>query len=143
MIMCLIKPDAYEHRNEIVDVMKNSGLEVIQRIPYMPSKPFIEKLYDDVHPLILDATMRHLLCGPSEIVLIKESEATLSVILTIVGTETNPAFCTPDTIRFTYGSHLPETMEGGLKYYRNAIHRPKNRDEAARDMKILRDFSLL
>jgi hypothetical protein len=54
-------------------------------------------------------------------------------LLDAVGGETNPALCDRDTIRFLYGDIEYEKLPGGSRYYRNAIHRPKDREEASAD----------
>lgn len=138
--MCLIKPDAYSYRDEIVGTIEKLGITVIRRIPLLLTESFIKELYYDVHPLILEATLHHLLSGTSEILLIEEHENTISKVLSAVGLETNPAHCDSTTLRFRYGNHTPQEIGEGLNYYYNAVHRPKNQDEAQNDMRILSSF---
>lgn len=137
LAICVIKPDAFEHRDAIVKRLEESGLYIVERRPVQLTESFIVKeMYgkDKLPKILEDAHVRHFLSGKSEVVLVKGSNA-VGNLLTTVGLKTNPALCKPDTIRYIYGSHIPEELGEGLKYFRNAAHRPKNSDEAEEDIR--------
>ena len=80
---------------------------------------------------------RHLLSGPSEIVLVKGD---IKKLLITVGIKTNPALCDEASIRYMYGDHVPEELGQGLQYYRNAAHRPRDKKEAEKDLNAFREI---
>lgn len=140
--ICVIKPDAFIHRGEIVKRLESSGLYIVQRTVKELNEEFVVgKMYgaDDLPKPIAEATKRHFLGGPSEIVLVKGDDV-VHKLLNLVGLKTNPALCDPETVRFIYGDHIPEELEGGLKYYKNAAHRPTNVREAQEDLDKFRDL---
>ncbi|MEI8224016.1 MAG: TauD/TfdA family dioxygenase [bacterium] len=139
IVFCLIKPDAYNNKEEIINLIKDTGLDVIHNFSIFTPESLIRALYNEVSIEILNATLNHYLSGPSEILLVRGEQA-IDKIVTISGLETDPALCIPSTIRFRHGDHSPEDLGNGLKYYRNAIHRPKNQDEAKRDFNLFNEL---
>ena len=142
LAICLIKPDAYKYKEEIIRRIEYAGLGIVHKVSRTLSDRFVEKLYSDVstkEPL-LKATMHHFLAGPSEILIVKGGLDILSKLLNTVGLKTNPALCDPESIRFIYGNHIPEELGKGLQYYQNAAHRPTNQEEADRDLNLFKDI---
>lgn len=140
LAICVIKPDAFTHRDAIVKRLEESGLYIVERRPVGLTESFVVKeMYgkDKLPKPLEDAHIRHFLSGKSEVVLVRGGNA-VGKLLTTVGLKTNPALCEPDTIRYIYGSHIPEELEDGLKYYRNAAHRPTNEQEAEEDLNKFR-----
>ena len=86
---------------------------------------------------IAEATKRHFLSGKSEVILVK-GDNVFKKLLETVGLKTNPALCDPEAIRYIYGDHVPEELEEGLKYYRNAAHRPSSSKQATDELKSFR-----
>ena len=137
LAICVIKPDAFGHRDAIVKRLEESGLYVVSRNTKELTENFvIGGMYDPagMSKPVADATARHFASGPSEIILVK-GDHVVKKLLETVGVKTNPALCDPDTIRYIYGTHVPEELEEGLKYYRNAAHRPRDSAEAQKNLK--------
>lgn len=142
LAICVIKPDAFLHREAIVKRLEDSGLYIVQRTPKQLSEEFVVKqMYgkDKLPKPLEDAHARHFLSGESEIILVK-GDNVVRKLLDTVGLKTNPALCNPDTIRYIYGDHVPEELEEGLKYYRNAAHRPASETEVREDLEKFRDI---
>ena len=89
---------------------------------------------------IIEATKRHMLSGPSEIVLVKGGDDVIETLLKAVGATFRPTQCDPDTIRFIYGSHIPEEIEEGYRYWKNAAHRSMTNMEAKEDINKFSKF---
>jgi nucleoside diphosphate kinase len=140
--LCVIKPDAFSNRDLIVKRLEESGLYIVRRTIRDLSKNFvINEMYgaDKLPKPVAEATARHFLSGSSEIILVK-GDNVVNKLLNLVGLKTNPALCEEDTIRYIYGDHVPEELGEGLKYFRNAAHRPTNTDEAMADLKKFKDL---
>ncbi|MEI6843382.1 MAG: nucleoside-diphosphate kinase [bacterium] len=134
--ICVIKPDAFLHRDDIVRRLESSGLYIVQRTPKQLGENFVvhEMYGKDALPKPLeDAHIRHFLSGESEIIIVK-GDNVVRKLLDTVGLKTNPALCDPETIRYIYGDLVPEELEQGLKYFRNAAHRPTSNEEAREDL---------
>jgi nucleoside diphosphate kinase len=140
--LCVIKPDAFLNRDLIVKRLEDSGLYIVRRTTRDLSENFVvNEMYgsDKLPKPIAEATARHFLSGSSEIVLVK-GDNVVNKLMSLVGLKTNPALCEEDTIRYIYGDHIPEELGEGLKYFRNAAHRPTNTDEAVTDLKKFKDL---
>lgn len=134
--ICVIKPDAFGSRDMIVKRLEDSGLYIVKRtIKKLPENFVIGEMYkkDKFPKPIQEATARHFLSGESEIILVKGDDV-ISKLLGVVGLKTDPSLCNTETIRYIYGDHIPEQLEGGLKYYRNAAHRAMNNEERIEDI---------
>jgi nucleoside diphosphate kinase len=139
--ICVIKPDAFGQRDAIVRRLEDSGLYIVERRERDLSENFVVNVMRGGIKMpkpIEDAHVRHFLSGPSEILLVKGNDV-IEKLLNTVGLNTNPALCEPETIRYIYGTHVPEELEGGFKYYRNAAHRPKDKMEAEEDREKFRN----
>ena len=135
--LCVIKPDAFQNKDIIIKRLEDSGLYIVKSVTKnLPEKFVIGEMYDpDTLPKpIIEATAKHFSSGPSEIILVK-GDNVVQKLLQVIGLKTNPALCEEDTVRYMYGDHVPEELEQGLKYYRNAAHRSSNEAEAVADVK--------
>ena len=132
--VCVIKPDAYENRNRIVQKLEESGLYIVRRSLAELSEQFItNKMYSSIPEPILKATLKHFSSGPCEIVLVK-GDNVINKLLKSTGLHTAPPLCDHETIRFIYGTHMVEELEEGYRYWRNAVHRAKNEKERIEDL---------
>jgi nucleoside diphosphate kinase len=123
-------------------VVEESGLYVVSRnTRELTENLVVGGMYnpEGIPTPVLDATKRHLLSGPSEVILVK-GDAVINKLLTTVGVKTNPALCTPDSIRYIYGDHVPKELGQGLKYYRNAAHRPRDAAENKSNLETFREI---
>lgn len=135
--IALIKPDAFHSRDMIVKRLEDSGLYIAKKKDLtLPEDFVIGKFYskEQLPKPIADATLRHFASGPSEILLIK-GDNIAEKLLKLIGSKINPAECDEDTIRYIFGNHTPEQLEGDLKYYRNAAHKPRTDEERKDDLK--------
>jgi nucleoside diphosphate kinase len=142
MAIFVIKPDAFPFRDAIVERVGESGLSVVSRnVKELTERFVVGAMYDpkEIPAPVIEATKRHMLSGPSEIVLVKGDDA-VRKLLAMVGVKTNPALCDPDSIRYIYGNHVPEELGEGLQYYRNAAHRSRDAAEAEKDLKNFGDI---
>ena len=140
--LCVIKPDAFSNRDLIVKRLQDSGLYIVRRTTRDLSEDFVvNEMYgtDKLPKPIAEATAKHFLSGSSEIVLVR-GDNVVNKLLNLVGVKTNPALCEEDTIRYIYGDHVPEELGEGLKYFRNAAHRPTNTNEAVADLKKFKNL---
>lgn len=140
--ICVIKPDAFVHRDAIVERLKESGLYIVKRTDLvLPENFVVNEMYggDHLPKQIAEATRRHFLSGPSEIILVK-GDNLLAKLLQTVGLKTNPALCDPETVRFMYGDHVPEDLDEGLQYYKNAAHRGTTPAEIEADLQKFRNI---
>lgn len=139
--VCIIKPDAFKNREAIVRRLENSGLYIVERKIKQLTDRFVEEAMYDPKGMpepIAEATQRHFASGPSEVLLVRGGSAVITKLIETVGLKTDPSLCSPETIRYLYGNHVPEELEGGLKYWRNAAHRPRNQAEAQKDLRNFR-----
>lgn len=140
--ICVIKPDAFLHRDDIVKRLEESGLYIVQRTSKQLSEDFVVKVMygkDKLPKPLEDAHARHFLSGESEIVIVKGNDV-VNKLLKTIGLKTNPALCNPETVRYIYGDHIPEELEEGLKYFRNAAHRPTTKEESVEDLEKFRSI---
>lgn len=138
-VICVIKPDAFPMRDVIVRRLKEMGLTVVTRKDQQLTEPFIDKnmIAPEWSEEVREATKRYFMEGPSEFLVVRGGDKgdVIEKLIAATGGETNPLLCERDTIRFIYGDVQPEKLPGGRRYYRNAVHRPKNEEEAEEDKK--------
>jgi nucleoside diphosphate kinase len=146
IVLFVIKPDAFKSRDNIIKRIEGSGLYIVRKkIIKLPDEFVIGKMYDpdEIPKEIQEETLKHFNEGRSEVVLVKGDADIIQKVLAETGMKTNPALCEDDTIRYIYGDHVPVELGNGLKYFRNAIHRPKNEGEAKKDLENFQDAGLL
>lgn len=131
--MYIIKPEGMQCRGKIKEILAQNGLVVMeQKILILPEWT-INVLYPELSNDLRVATRTMLnsfieaglMCG----------EQVVEKLFHVAGTETSPANCQPGSIRFIFGGREPIVI-GSVKYYANAIHRPKNHVEAKRDVEL-------
>lgn len=122
----MIKPEAMNSRNEIRDRIKNELAVVAIKTILLPSW-VIDELYTDLNDSLRNAT-NIALSDPVELGIVQGDHA-VERLLDIAGKNTKPSECHSTTIRYQYGKWDP-ILVGGVAYYMNAIHRPKNDEEA-------------
>jgi nucleoside diphosphate kinase len=140
LAVCVIKPDAFQNRKKIIRCLENSGLYIVQHATRELSDRFVVGVMyspDEFPKPVAEATQRHFAEGPSEVLLVQGDDV-VQKLLKAVGMTTAPSECDPETIRYIYGDHIPVELEQGLKYHRNAAHRPKTPEEAMLDKEKFR-----
>lgn len=94
----------------------------------------LRNIYPDLPPEIWQATRRHML-GAEVVLVLLEGDGVIGKLADRVGREVSPRNCPEGTLRRRYGSHTPDELgQTGFVYWHNAIHCPKNAEEAARDV---------
>ncbi len=121
-----VKPDAYEHRNEILDRIKTGGYNVIQTKELQLTSDQAKKFYaeHDGKPFF-DGLVEFMTSGPI-LAMILEKENCIFDFREFIG-NTNPAKAAPGTIRADYGGDLPY----------NAIHASDSTASAERETKLI------
>jgi nucleoside diphosphate kinase len=130
LAMVVIKPDAFSRREDIVNRIKADGLGVLtRREKRLPDNFVAGVLYKDLPADIEEETLRHFNSGQSELLLIQGGPDLVEKLVRLTGQDTNPSNCSSESIRSIFGEHFPRKTDIGNDYYRNAIHRPKNKEE--------------
>ncbi|MCL5782085.1 MAG: hypothetical protein M1459_01865, partial [Patescibacteria group bacterium] len=114
---------------------EDSGLYIVRHNSKKLTEDIVREMVlkgRGMSPEIEDATLRHLLSGDSEIVLVR-GEKVLPTLRKVVGDKTNPNMCNEDTVRYIFGDHNPEKLDAGATYFRNAAHRPTDLEEQKKD----------
>ena len=134
--MYFLKPGPVcNHARTIYDEVLALGLE----IPKWHVRPLTEAdlrvIYPDLSSKLWQATATHLLGRDVTFVFVTGEDA-VNRLANYAGRNVNPKKCTSGTVRFRYGSRKPVALGDGVLYYRNAIHCPKNGEEAQRDVAL-------
>lgn len=130
----MIKPEAMPYRAEITAKIRQN-LDITEQKELILADWAISEIYDDLSEGLWLAT-RFALSRTVELGLVQGDNA-IAKMYGIAGTRTAPKECENDSLRFLYGIAEP-IFVGGVKYYKNAIHRPRNSKEAIKDIGIFR-----
>jgi nucleoside diphosphate kinase len=131
----IIKPEAMPFREEIRKMICLAGLKIIRTTEAIIPIDVLDKLYTDCSDELRRATQLFMGCEPCEIGEVIGENA-VEKLLSICGHVTDPSQCAAQTIRNRFGVRQVEHFENAL-YFKNAIHRPKNAEEAQRDLNAL------
>ena len=131
----IIKPEGMQFRGVIRSRVVESGLVVRRSVVARLSEFHVAALYPDLSPDLRRATANFVLSGDCEICEVVGENA-VRRLLEVVGHATDPNECSPGTLRKEFGCKVPECV-GSAIYFRNAIHRPKDSEEAQRDCSLL------
>lgn len=141
LAVVVIKPDAFVNKGLILKKLENSGLYVVKTVTKkLPDNFVIGEMYKDLPKGIEEETLRHFNEGASELVLLEGGSDILQKIILITGEKTNPAECDEKSIRYLFGDHFGhKTADDGV-YFRNAIHRAKDKKEKTEDLDKFESF---
>ncbi len=131
-VCCIIKPEAVGIEADIIRVLIERGISVCMLRPITYTRSLIDELYDHM-PEDARNAIADMLVGKEGIALLLEV-ASLSILLDIMGRESDPARCAPDSIRGLYGLRAGPVQVGSWPWWENAIHRPVDQREAERDL---------
>jgi nucleoside diphosphate kinase len=141
----LIKPEAMARRDDIRQMLEQHyGLPVTIFGEAKIGLDVLATLYPDVFREggeLWEATCNHLLGKICEIGIV-EGENAIRRLFTACGEKTNPQECGPSTVRAVFQSGFSIQLRNGGTYWLNVIHRPKDLEEANRDLKIAYRLSL-
>ncbi len=97
--------------------------------------PVIRSLYDHM-PEDAIAAIALRMEGRSGLALLVEA-GSIEQLLAVIGRESDPARCAPGSLRARFGQGAEEERMGSWAWWENAIHRPVDAREAARDLALL------
>lgn len=118
-----VKPDAYDRRREIKEMLLDIGLQIIlEKDPYFFTEELARRHYEPIRdrPWFEDA-VRLALSGPTNQLLLL-GEDTIQKLYDVVG-HTDPQQALPNTIRRRFGTVLPY----------NAFHRSDSKSNVFRE----------
>ncbi len=134
----IIKPEGLLFRATIVSQIAEVGLTIRRTVMMRLGEKHIAAIYPNLPPDLLQATRDFMLCASCEVGHVTAENA-VHRLMEVAGHATNPSDCLPGTIRAKYGCKIPEKV-GQALYFKNAIHRSKDADEAARDLTLFADL---
>jgi nucleoside diphosphate kinase len=132
--MYLIKPEWFIRAEDIRENILTKGLQIAEIKQVEITEAMVREMYPDQPEAIIIASLLHLkgiTCEVGKVI----GECAIERLYKLCGTEVNPAKCKTGTMRHTYGNPHP-TQIGRYQYWKNGIHRPRNKTEAKRDLKI-------
>ena len=136
-----IRPVGMPYRYTIRRIVTGAGLLIVHsKILKMPRWAY-EELYPRSAPSKMpdEAWLRRLVTStgsPSEIMILAGDDA-VERLIALVGRDADPAKCAPGTIRHEFGVSCAENI-GGMDFHLRVMHRPVDREEAARNLFIAR-----
>lgn len=133
----IIKPEALTYAEEIKEIIQQGDLTIVASRKLVLPHHAINILYPELSSQLHEITLS-IFRNEVEIGLIKGTDAIKNFFL-LSGTETSPSLCAPHTIRFRFGKKTPRIV-GNYQYFENAIHRPKNLEEAKRDVEMIKNL---
>ncbi len=111
-----------------------SGFRRTAHVTWCLAADDLLRLYPDLTPELWKATREHLLGAEVTVVLLGGEPGIIERFADYTGREVEPAKCAEHTVRYRFGSRTK--LPGGGVYWENAIHRPKTKEEAERDIKL-------
>jgi nucleoside diphosphate kinase len=136
MQLCgIIKSHALSVSEDILQILQIAGIRILEKKFFLFTREHIDVLYDHMSTETRTAIAKHvvglkglalLLCAPS-----------IERLLEVVGTESDPRRCAPQTIRARFGVHADPFDVDNDPWWDNAFHRPINEREAVRDLACL------
>lgn len=138
LAVLVIKPDAYNKKDEILKKIRNAGIYIVKTVEKKLEDNFVlGSMYKNMPEGIEKETVRHFNSGPSVLILVRGGKDVLDKIIDITGENTDPKKCNEESIRYLFGEHFDRETDDDRKYFRNAIHRAKNDEERVEDLKKL------
>lgn len=151
-MIVVVKPDARDRLQEIISRFEKDGLQIEKQITTILEPTFVNGImYQYPHPDFesgetLDdqkfiknrgaqfESAKHFLQGPSTILLLRGDKDIIDKVTQITGLDREPGKCSENSIRYLFGEHKGYPMAGlDDIYYRNAIHRGKDKKEVEED----------
>lgn len=130
----IIKPHGLIIRDMVITMIKTGGLIITESKNLILPDWALKIIYCDLPIKYMDAVFKPFRNTSIEMGLVIGEDA-INKLLRITGTELDPVDCACDTIRFKYGGREPFVIDG-VKCYTNIIHRPRNKEEAKKDIGV-------
>lgn len=132
----IIKPHGLVFLEEVKAMIEGGGLIISEVERIVMPRWALEVIYSDLPEKYRDSVFKPFVNAFVEVGLVVGRDA-VNTLLQIAGTEIDPVDCAPESIRFKFGARKP-IMIDGVRYYKNIIHRSRNREEAKQDVKVFR-----
>lgn len=121
----MIKPYAYSHKEEIIDILKTK-LNIVSMREVTIAQDFLEKLYQDEEEIIKKMNIAYL--KDKKVVMgIASGENAKKELVMLSGSDFRPQMCEKESIRYLYSKKEPIEI-CGIDFYINAIHRAMPED---------------
>ena len=133
-VCCIVKPSAQHLCTEIRSALTIVGLPILCEKEVTYTAALVDVLYD--HMSREARTMiaqRYGGCTGTALLLYASS---IEACLAVCGKESDPRACTLESIRGRYGSRGDFECLGDWPWWENAIHRPVDERERARDVSL-------
>jgi len=132
----IIKPHGLVFFKEVRAMIEGGGLIISESKRLVMPYWALEIIYSDLPKRYRSAVFKPFADVFVEAGLVVGKNA-IDTLLQIAGTEIDPVDCAPESIRFKFGERRP-IMIDNVRYYKNIIHRSRNRAEAKKDVEVFR-----
>eukprot|EP00035_Acanthoeca_spectabilis_P021560 m.438918 g.438918 ORF g.438918 m.438918 type:complete len:210 (-) comp18303_c0_seq1:248-877(-) len=137
--LAIVKPDAVDQADEIVERAKRAGFAVLNRRRVRMSPEAVSELYNDsAQTEYFSKLIAFMSGGPCEVMVLANGNSTVSDWLEFIGPE-DPVDAIerqPDSIRALYGNTDPEFEALRVKNLQNAVHGSLTVSAAAREIRF-------
>lgn len=124
--LLIIKPDAYEHAEEIIETVKSKGFNVIQTKFTTLNLNQASELYEEHEGKDFYERLVRFMTGSFLAAVVVEGEHGVMALRDLVG-DTDPEKAAEGTLRKAYGKGMPN----------NAVHASANLQSADREIRLL------
>ncbi len=132
----IIKPHGLIFLAEVRAMIQDGGLIISESKRLIMPYWALETIYSDLPERYRSAVFKPFADTSVEVGLVVGENA-VDTLLQIAGTELDPVDCAPESIRFKFGGR-GSFMIDGVRYYKNIIHRSRDRMEAKKDVDVFR-----
>ena len=125
--LLMIKPEGIDLIDEIVDSIKNDGLQISEGHSIICSEEFLRCLYKEQSGMFWEVNKEYLV-GKHCVLFIVYGDDAVSRLLALSGKHYSPENCDRYTIRYRFGKRETYIGKNGISLYLNAVHRssPEN-----------------
>ena len=137
--MCFIKPEAMKQRFEIYKMLRAGGLQVTSYVIKAMPEWALDEFYQDSfggNEALRKAILYHMRLQECNFLSLRANNI-VEILPRVCGLSTNPNECEEGTVRARFSNKVPKIINEKTLYWHNAIHRPKNEAETAKDVGIL------
>jgi len=132
----IIKPHGLVFLKEARAMIEGGGLIISEVKRLVMPHWALEAIYSDLPERYRNSVFKPFVNAFVEAGLVVGRDA-VNTLLQIAGTEIDPVDCAPESIRFKFGARKPLMIDNVI-YYKNIIHRSRNKEEAEKDVRVFR-----
>lgn len=123
--LAIIKPDAFPRREEIIEDLRKSGFNILERVDEHVTVPEWKKFYQEHDGRdYFDRLIGHMSSGPVSILVLEKNNG-IKDYRQLMGA-TDPKKARKDSLRAKYGSEMPK----------NAVHGSDSIEAASKEISI-------